>query len=164
MGNERPRMPRPAAVGDLLGGVFRGTPTEKRLQEIAIWQLWDAAVGPRIAGRARPVAIRDGVLTVVVSSAPWMQQLTFLKKGIVDKLNGMLRQELVRDIFLKAGRPDQLAEVLPEPPPLTPPRSLTTAELKTVADATAGIEDQELREVFSRLMARHLQDRPKKKR
>ncbi|SNB46592.1 DUF721 domain-containing protein [Geobacter sp. DSM 9736] len=154
-------MRRPSPVGDLLAAVFRGTPTEKRLQEGAIWQIWDTAVGPRIAERARPVAIRDGILTVTVSSAPWMQQLTFLKKGIIDKLNGMLRQELVRDINLKAGRLEPAADA-PKPPQPTA-RSLNAAERKQVADDTAEIADEELREAFSRLMTRHLQDRMKKK-
>ena len=62
------------------------------------------------------MSFRDGVLTVAVASAPWMQQLTFLKKGMIEKLNERLGRELVRDIYLKAGMP----QPLPSPDPNRP--------------------------------------------
>src|SRR5512137_1414426 len=105
MADKREKMPRPATLADLLSASFRGTPTERRLKEGNIWLVWDSVVGKQIAGRARPVSFRDGTLTVSVESAPWMQQLTFLKKGIMEKLNARLGEELVQDIYLKAGKP-----------------------------------------------------------
>ena len=106
MAEKRQRMKRPAPVSELLAAAFHGKPAEKRLKEGKIWLIWDAAVGPQIAGRARPVSFRDGILTVAVASAPWMQQLTFLKTGMIEKLNGRLGCELVREIYLKAGLPE----------------------------------------------------------
>lgn len=155
MTDTRKRMPRPAPVADLLAAVFRGTPAEHRLREAVIWQVWDAAVGEQIARRARPVAIRDGLLTVAVSNAPWMQQLTYLKKRIIDALNAAVGEELVRDILLKAGR----LEEAPQPQPHQPrKRPLSAAERQQVADQAAAVADPELREAFERLMARHLSD------
>jgi hypothetical protein len=152
---ERERMRRPAPLSELFSAVFRGTPAETRLREGAIWQVWPAAVGKQIAGRARPVAIRDGILTVAVTSAPWMQQLTFLKKGIIEKLNTSLGEDLVRDIQLKAGRP----ESPPVPKEAKPAkRSLTAAERQLVAEQAATVTDPELREAFANLMAQHLKN------
>ncbi len=102
-------MKRPAPVADLMAAIFRGKPAEKRLEEGRIWLVWDAAVGRQIAAKARPVSFRDGTLTVAVVSAPWMQQLTSLKKGILEKLNERLGLEVVRDIYLKAGAPEPFA-------------------------------------------------------
>lgn len=142
------------AISDLLAAAFHGKPAEKRLKEGKIWLIWDAAVGPQIAGRARPVGFRDGVLTVAVANAPWMQQLTFLKKGMIEKLNERLGCELVRDIYLKAGLPEA-----------TPPqrkisgkksRPLKAHEKQLIAEETASIPDPELREGFASLFARHL--------
>lgn len=158
MGESRSRMPRPRPVADLLTEALRGKPAERRLKEGRIWLLWDEAVGERIASRARPVAFRDGTLTVAVANAPWMQQLNFLKGGIIEKLNVLLGGPVVRDIYLKAGSVEAPVEAQPEPP--YPVRQLTRAEQEFVATETTSIEDPELREIISRLMAKHLASTP----
>lgn len=147
-------MKRPAPVSDLISTLFRGKPAEKRLEEGKIWLVWDAAVGEQIAAKARPASFREGVLTVMVASAPWMQQLSFLKTGMIEKLNGYLGQELVRDIYLKAGKPQS-----PPPPPKPrrkKERPLADAEKLRIAEQSSAIEDPELREAVARLLARHL--------
>lgn len=158
MAEKRKKMPRPAPLSDLLTTVFRGKPAEKRLKEGKIWLIWDRAVGEYIAARARPASFRDGVLTVAVASAPWMQQLNFLKKGIMDKLNAGLGEELVREIYLKAGRIDP-------PPAQTRPRQrekrpLTGEEKLRIEAQSAAIEDPALRDALAGLLAKHLTDQP----
>jgi hypothetical protein len=153
MANKRERMPRPVAVNELLSAVFRGTPTEKRLKEGCIWQVWDSAVGKQIASRARPVSFRAGTLTVAVTSAPWMQQLSFLKKGIMEKLNAYLGEEIVRDLYLKAGVPSRPA---PSPSPPKTYRALTSKEELRVAEVADIVTDPELRGSLARLYARYL--------
>jgi hypothetical protein len=145
---------RPVAVSGILGKIFQGQPLEKRLREGKIWQVWDSAVGDQIAAKARPANFRDGVLTVMVSNAPWMQQLNFLKKGIIEKINAALGEEQVREIFLKAGRPETLPPEIRTPK--KPSRPLTSAENERIARETADIDDSELREAFANLLAKHL--------
>lgn len=147
-------MPRPATVADLLAVVFSGTPTEKRLKEGKIWLVWDSAVGKQIAGRARPVSFRDGTLTVAVESAPWMQQLTFLKKGIMEKLNARLGEEVVREIYLKAGKPEQVPSR--KMPGKCCARPLLAEERQKIAEQTDSVTDPDLREALAELLARHL--------
>ncbi len=150
-------MPRPVAIADLLSAAFHGKPAEKRLREGKIWLVWDAAVGAQIAGRARPVSFRDGTLTVAVASAPWMQQLTFLKKKIIENVNDLLGQQLVHDIYLKAGRPQPLP---PQPGPAKKPgRKLTKEETRRIGEQTASVSDPELREAFARVLARDMETR-----
>jgi len=148
-------MSSPAAVAELLAASFRGTPTEKRLREGSIWLVWDSAVGKQIAGRAKPLSFRDGTLTVAVESAPWMQQLTFLKKGIMEKLNARLGEELVRDIYLKAGKA-KLSNPLTSPEKPTR-RSLSAEELQKIAKQTDSVADPELRGALAELLARHME-------
>jgi hypothetical protein len=155
MVEKRNKMPRPAAVADLLSAVFHGTPTEKRLKEGNIWLLWDSAVGKQIAGRARPVSFRDGTLTVAVSNAPWMQQLTFLKKGIMEKLNSLLGEELVRDIYLRAGKPEKV--IPPRNHEKLRVRELTPEERQKIADQMKAVSDWELRIALGELMTRHME-------
>ncbi len=90
----------------------------------------------------------------MVSNAPWMQQLNFLKKGLIDKLNGALGNELVKDIYLKAGRPEHPQRE--HQPQKRVSRPLTCEEQERITRETSSIDDKELREAFASLMARHL--------
>ena len=157
MAEKRSRLPYPAAMSELMTAVFHGTPTGNRLREGKIWLVWDKAVGKQIANRARPVYFRDGTLTVAVSSAPWMQQLTFLKKGIMEKLNSMLGEEIVRDIYLKAGTTDR--KVKKTAPEKLPKRELTPVEKQKIAKQTDFVNDPELRQALQELLEKHVTDK-----
>lgn len=146
-------MPRPQGVSALLAGIFGGKPAARLLKEIVIWQVWDEVVGPQIARRARPSAIRDGVLTVTVASGPWLQQLTFLKGEIVTQLNEKVGEPLVREIYLKAGNP--LPKPKPSEPASLPKRDLTEEERFLIDQRSATVQDDELRELMSEFMKRH---------
>jgi predicted nucleic acid-binding Zn ribbon protein len=90
----------------------------------AIWRVWSEAVGATIARRAEPVRLRGRTLVVAVSSAPWMQELTLLKRTIVSAVNARLATPLVDDLFfvLTEGRaaatvrPPRRAAPCPPPP------------------------------------------------
>lgn len=153
-------MPRPLAVADILDAALGGTPAGKRLREGRIWLVWEAAVGSLIAAKARPVSFRDGTLTLAVSGAPWMQQLTFLKKQIADNVNSRLGEIMIRDIHLKASQPPSLPS---QPESGTDRgRELTEKEMRRIEEETADVSDPELREAFARIMAREMGKHPEK--
>lgn len=154
---KRRKMLRPLPVADLLTTALHGKPAEKRLREGKIWLVWEGTVGPTIAAQARPTGFRDGILTVMVASSPWMQQLTFLKRDIIVRLNSRLGSDLIKDIYLRAGRPEMPQITVKSPPPA--PRPLSPAERERIAIRTADVEDQDLRSALSNLFARHLASR-----
>ena len=158
MADHRKRMKRPAPLTDLIETAFRGTPAEQRLREGRIWLLWDRVVGAQIASRARPARFSAGVLTVAVASAPWMQQLTFLKRGLLERLNAALGEPLVTDIYLRAANPDTPPPSSPAPAP-SPRRPLTPAARDRIAHDTAAIKDPDLRAAFESLFSRHVEER-----
>jgi predicted nucleic acid-binding Zn ribbon protein len=151
---KRRKMPRPMAVSDLLATALHGKPVEKRLQEGKIWLIWDGVVGPAIAAQARPAGFRDGTLTVLVANAPWMQQLNFLKRDIMARLNVRLGCDIVKDIYLRAGRPETPAPPAKTSPP--PHRPLSKAEREQVAARSAAVNDPDLRSAIADLLSRHL--------
>ena len=155
MADKRPRMKMPAPLAEILAAAFAGKPVAKRLEEVKIWQVWDDAVGKQIAERARPASLRDGVLTVTVSSSPWMQQLSFLKKELISQLNNAIGREMVRDIFLKSGK--VALHPLPTPPkPPTSIRTLSGREQQWVTTQVEPVDDPELRQALASLIAHHL--------
>lgn len=159
MARERKRKGRPTPVGELLASALQGTPAAQRLREAGIWRVWDEAVGPQIASRAQPAAIRNGVLTVTVSSAPWLQQLNFLKAELRGKLNTLLGEPLVQDIYLKSGSPARpTAQAASRR--RRRQRRLSPEETARIDRAIAGLDDPGVRDAFAALFARHLASEP----
>jgi hypothetical protein len=161
MADSRKRLHFPISISDLLAGSFRGKPLEKRLGEVEIWRVWDRVAGKQIASKARPSKLYGGVLTVVVSSAPWMQQLNFLKRDLVERLNAATGGDLIKDIYLKAGR---ISHSQPGPSDGNAgKRRLTAAEKEEITAATESVKDPGLRQAFAGLMALHLASAPRGK-
>lgn len=153
---DRPRLLRPLPLAELLETVFKDHPLEKRIHEGRIWQVWEEAVGQKIASRAQPVKLANGILTVAVSSPSWMQQLGFLKKEIVAKVNDLAGEHLVTDLFLKAG--SLRSQSSPAPVKRKSPRRLTSEEEAWIAEETGSL-DKDLAGAFTSLMRKHLADR-----
>lgn len=130
-------MPRrradPDRVADALRQVVQRIDPERRLGAYRVWTFWDEAVGPAVAARAEPAAFRDGVLSVRVAGAAWMQELQFMQEELRERLNARLGAPLIRDIYFVSGsvtkRTKQSA-----PPPRDPP-SEPPVEMPKLKDA-----------------------------
>lgn len=122
----------------------------ERLREADIWRVWNSVVGRAVASRAQPLRIINGVLTVAVSSAPWIQELRFMTAIIMEKLNAALGGPVVSQIVLKAGRVDQLPGEAPEDIP--PKKRLTPRQKALIEEQAAAISDPETRQAFAELM------------
>jgi predicted nucleic acid-binding Zn ribbon protein len=59
---------------------------------------WEAAVGAAIAAAARPVAEREGVLTVRCESAVWSQELDLMAPELLGRLNAALGSDLLHKL------------------------------------------------------------------
>lgn len=66
---------------------------------------WTHIVGPRIAGRTRVGRLQRGVLTVKVASSAWSNELSFLKRQLVAKL-----QRAGHEVTDLRFRVDQIAD------------------------------------------------------
>ncbi len=66
-------------------------------------EAWEPAAGAVIAAVARPVAARDGVLTVLCEASVWAQELELMAGEIVPRLNSQLGAELIRELRCRTG-------------------------------------------------------------
>jgi predicted nucleic acid-binding Zn ribbon protein len=143
----RARKP-PEPVRDALQHVLQRIDPERRLE---VFRVWAAEVGEAVAARAAPAAFRDGVLSVHVSSATWMQELQFAKQEIRARLNRRLGAELVRDVYFVSGR----SQRTPTPPVAAPPEPAAEAiELDAAVDLPA-LRSPQLTEIFTRIARTH---------
>ena len=141
-------------LGDILERTVRRLPLRRRLDDYAIWEIWDDAVGPTVARNARPQKIRNDTLFVKVRGATWMQQLQYMKHMIVETLNQRLGREVVTNIFFVVG------DIPPSIPPKDsdiPMAAVDTARLPE--NELSSVHDPELRESLRHLFMNHLSRR-----
>lgn len=91
-------------ISDIINNILKNIRPSSDIGMTKIWKLWRHSVGEAIAKEATPGAFKDGTLIVHVSSSVWMQQLTFLKRDIIVKLNSELECEMVKEMRFKIGR------------------------------------------------------------
>jgi predicted nucleic acid-binding Zn ribbon protein len=66
-------------------------------------EAWPRAAGPAIAAAARPVAERDGVLTISCEAAVWAQELALMETALLDSLNAQLGAGAVCRLRCRTG-------------------------------------------------------------
>jgi hypothetical protein len=86
---------------DAIEEVLRGRGLSDVWWGVRVLEAWPFVVGARYAERARPLLEKSqlgerGLLTVVVQSSVWIQELSFL--SIADRLNRELGERLVRTV------------------------------------------------------------------
>jgi hypothetical protein len=126
---------------------------------------WEAAVGTRIAARARPIKLERGVLLVRAASSTWAQELALLSEAIITQLRG--RNIAVDSLRFRVGQIDA-----PERPPAREEVRISPAAVplpSTVAAQLAQVEDPELRAILARAAAKNRgwqedNEAPKRKR
>ncbi len=90
-------------ISETLGSVLRRFDSEQNLRAYQIWGFWDEEVGDAIARHTQPEQFRNGILTVLVDSHSWLQELQFLKEDLRNRLNARLGEELLRDLNFESG-------------------------------------------------------------
>lgn len=143
-------------LGDIVERTVKRLPLSRRLEDYAVWTVWEDALGAPIARNARPERLRNGTLVVRVGAPAWMQHLHYMKHVMLEELNRRLGREVITNIFFVVG------EMTAEPPQEEPagpvePTAVDTTRLPE--EALDGIDDPELRDSLRRLLLDHLRKR-----
>jgi predicted nucleic acid-binding Zn ribbon protein len=63
-----------------------------------IWARWHSIVGPQMYRRAFPRSLKGRVLVVGVANSSWMQELGYMKRGMMDRLEEEVGPGVVEEI------------------------------------------------------------------
>ena len=74
-----PRVGKPESVGSIFEAFIQKAGYAVPLKEWEVVSNWEQVAGEQIARRARCERVEDGVLYVKVESAPWRQELSYMK-------------------------------------------------------------------------------------
>ena len=147
-------MREPQSAGSALQRLLEQLGLDRQLRTYRALMHWDEIVGAQLAQVARPLRIDAHTLWVAVKSHAWMQELTFHKRTILQRLNARVGEERFREVrftvraqlpavFEAAG--DEAAD---EPP--AEPLPLSEAELAEVEANLQGVSDPALRDALRR--------------
>lgn len=92
---------RYVTLGQAIAEFARSRGLERRLREGDLFRLWPEIVGPRIARRAKLIRLRRGRLVIECSDAVWRTELQFLKPELLEKIQRIVGEGVVKEIFLK---------------------------------------------------------------
>ncbi|MCC6964714.1 MAG: DUF721 domain-containing protein [Nitrospira sp.] len=149
------------SFGTILAGVAHRLGLESKLFEARLRRHWPDIVGEPIATHTRPDQIRFKKLHVYVHNSVWLQQLTFLKPVLLEKVNGMAGDQLVTEIVLRIGEFSGERRVSPPSATVEEHASKPSAELlREAAFHTQSIQDPALREQLAAIMAQSLSVTP----
>ena len=127
--------------------------------QFLIRDMWEGVVGSHIAKKAHPEGVKNGILQVSVESSVWMQELTFMKQQILERLNQVCESSGVKDIRFKLGKISQRMgsydeEIVPE---------LNEEEQAMIKKQTANVEDEDVRASLQSFFSTDLKNKKKSK-
>ena len=132
----------------ILAGLANRLGLESKLFEARLRRCWPDIVGE---------PIRFKKLYVFVHNSVWLQQLTFLKPVLLEKVNAMAEQTLVTEIVLRIGEFSPELAISSPPSALEPAPSQPSAQLlQEAALHTRTIQDQALRDYVAAVMVQAL--------
>jgi len=88
-------------LGDAILSFIRNQGFENRIKEADVIRLWKEVVGEKIAEKTKPAGLRKGVLIISVEDSSWRNELIFMGKEIIDKLNQRVGKKIVKKIIFR---------------------------------------------------------------
>ena len=91
----------PQSVGEVIEGFLREEKLDTQLDQYRASALWPQVVGPGVNRYTVSRDVRDGVMTVRLSSAVLRNELMYNRSRIVERINALLGREVITDIIFK---------------------------------------------------------------
>lgn len=149
-----PKDPSRLKIGSIITSSLPAIGLDVRLREYTLKKTWAECVGKAVARRSMPIRLIGTTLWCVVSSAPWMTELSFHKQSIIEKLNNKLADGSVTEIIFRPGKVAAAEE--PAPAVDSPPHVLTTEERRFIEAAAEPVKDEKLKELIKRVIEKSM--------
>lgn len=137
----------------ILSGLAKRLGLQSHLFELRLQQQWREIIGEPIASHTWPAQVRFKKLYLLVRNSVWLQQLTFLKPTLLAKLNKQAGADVITDIALRVGEIPALPQGPAAPTHVLEMPSVSEAALVEATAHAAAVQDPELRNRLTQVMA-----------
>ena len=101
--HRRPRIRPPQKMADVLSNLLSKRGYARVIETSDLQDAWQAAAGPKLGGDSRAGLVKRGNLEVLVRNSAVLQELTFMKKKLLAKLQTSSPQHQIKDLKFKVG-------------------------------------------------------------
>jgi predicted nucleic acid-binding Zn ribbon protein len=95
------RTSAPRLIGSGLSSVIEELGIGLKIRQHELLHAWPGIVGEQIARVTTATALSDGKLFVSVTRSTWRNELIFLKKELIEKINAAMNSDIVKDIIFR---------------------------------------------------------------
>ena len=88
-------------VGEAIAAAIEQLGIGKKLQRYELFERWKEIVGQHIAEVTKPDRMDGTTLFVKVARSTWRNELVFLKKDLIVKINETIGEQVVSDIIFR---------------------------------------------------------------
>jgi predicted nucleic acid-binding Zn ribbon protein len=96
-------MAKPIKLGEILAELILRRGYAREQSQANFTELWKSAAGEMLAKYSRVGQVKRGTLEVVVANSALVQELTFRKSELIDKLRQGLPNEKINDLRFRVG-------------------------------------------------------------
>lgn len=139
-----------STIGEILGTL----PVKERVKEYGLWKVWDKLAGEAVSRHCQPDRLKDGILFLKVDSPVWMQQLQFMKSLILEKVNGYMKDNAVKDVRFQIGKLSQTRKGKFKP---WKEVSLPQTVVVKIDNDLSSVRDPELRDIIKKVRIKEAQ-------
>lgn len=125
-----------------------------RLWEYRLQKQWKALVGEVVAAHTWPTRIKFRKLHVAVDNSVWLHQLLYLKATLMENIQAQMEELQLEDIIFRIGELPEPREDASDGP--AEQVALSPDARKTAHEYTRSVNDDELRDSLTRVIARAL--------
>lgn len=93
-----PKSSAPQPLANSLSGFLRSLGIEGKVKEYQVIGKWPVIVGKKIAQATTADQVIDGILFVKVKNSAWRNELIYMKREILDRIDKQIGRGIIRDI------------------------------------------------------------------
>ena len=86
------------SIKEVISEIFDSYKLKGRLDEVRLRNSWEAIMGKAIANRTHAISLRDGTLSIKITSAPLSEELHYESEKIKKMLNKEFGEEIIREV------------------------------------------------------------------
>ena len=144
------------SIGDALGNAAKRAGIAKKMRQFEVWNRWDKIAGPLIAAHAKPSRWQGDSLVLAVEHSSWMQELSYLKSELLEKIQNQIPYIAIKDLRFEIGK---IAKAPDEFVATSPPCVLDDDEREFIEQAAKEIKDEDTRLTVSKLITKDFQQK-----
>ncbi len=145
------------SVKEILPQMAASLTGRREYQSHLLFHHWQEIAGENVARHVRPARLDFSVLYLAADAPAWANELRYMERTLIDKINAFVCRELVKEIRFTADKGKE--RTAPPVPPELPEKRMPlpeTEERKQAKAACEAIGDAEIRQAASEALAQNL--------